>query len=131
METKLTEEGEVVKATQDIYTLRDDFLENPNSFIKEEEEEVEDEDEEAVAYPSLDDFAYRGEFQSNVFENTPKTSFQGASAKTDTAHSKTASNSRTGDTVAIILIIFSAALLLCAASIGIYLVRKKNHKREK
>ena len=131
VETKLTEEGEVVKATQDIYTLWDDFLENPNSFIKEEEEEVEDEDDEAVAYPSLDDFAYRGEFQSNVFENTPKTTFKGASATTDTAQSKTASNSRTGDTVAIILIIFSAALLLCAASIGIYLVRKKKNTREK
>ena len=126
VETKLTEEGEVVKATQDIYTVWDDFLENPDAFIKEEEEDAQEEDEEEnTPYPSLDSFAYNGEFQSNVFENTPNTTYTSAQKSDGDSAGKTAENTHTGDTIALVLIIFSGAALICAASIGIYLIKKK------
>ena len=129
VETKLTEEGEVVKATQDIYTLWDDFLENPNSFIKQEDEEEEEEDEESARYPSLEDFAYRGEFESNVFDNTPNTTYTSALKSEKAQTVQRSDTTRTGDTVAVVLVVFSAAALICAASIGVYLIKKKKEGR--
>lgn len=132
VQTKLTEEGEVVKATQDIYTVMDDFLEDPNSFIEKDEETEEAEDEDvAEPYPDLDSFAYRGDFQSDVFENTPKTSFKGAFSKTDTTDKtakERASNTSTGDSVAIVLYIVAAALVGAAVSIAVYLIKHKKKK---
>ncbi|MBE6818535.1 MAG: hypothetical protein E7517_05190 [Ruminococcaceae bacterium] len=127
VQTKLTEEGEVVKATQDIFTVWDDFLENPEAFVEKEEDEAEeaDEEESAAAYPDLDDFAYTGNFQSNVFENTPKTTFKGALANDDAKASEKGANSRTGDTITVILYIAAAALLAAAVSIGVLLYRNK------
>ena len=127
VQTKLTEEGEVVKATQDIFNVWDDFLENPDSFIEKEEEEAEDFDEEEVGdYPSLEDFAYQGSFQSNVFENTPTTSFKGALAQdseNEQANRGTATD--TGDTIAYVLLIAAGAALIAALSITTYLFKNK------
>ena len=135
VQTKLTEEGEVVKATQDIYNVWDDFLENPDSFIKEENEEVEEEEEEASAYPNLEDFAYKGDFESNVFENTPKTTYSGYQRRTqqstDSAKQAQATQSDTGDAVAVVLYVCAAALAAAAVSIAIYLVKKNRGKGKK
>lgn len=126
VQTKLTEEGEVVKATQDIYDVRDAFLENPSSFIQKEDDE-EPADDDDYKYPSLDDFAYKGTFKSNVFENTPKTSYSKNTVNADNSskQSQKGSNSSTGDKLAIALIILSCAFVTAFAAILIYVLKNK------
>ena len=128
VETKLTEEGEVVKATQDIFNVWDDFLENPNAFIKQEDAEEADDDEESAPYPNLDDFAYQGSFQSTVFENTPSTAsvYSLKSAQTqEKPVNEAQKSSGTGDSVCIVLIIFAVAFAVAGSSILCYILIKK------
>ena len=130
VETKLTEEGEVVKATQDIFNVWDDFLENPDSFIKEEEAEDAEEDEDAP-YPKLSDFAYKGSFESAVFENTPFTVDSSVSTASATSERETiVSNSsktpaKTGDIAGVILIIFAISFFVAGSSILAYYIQFK------
>ena len=128
VQTKLTEEGEVVKATQDIFDLKDDFIENPDSFIEKEDEEEMIEDE--YKYPSLDDFAYKGTFSSDVFVNTPNTS---SAKRLNTSNSQNnsvnkAKNSSTGDNVYIVLIVSAIAFTLAFALLLFYFIKK--YKKE-
>lgn len=131
VETKLTEEGEVVKATQDIFNVWDDFLENPDSFIEKSDEDSEDYEEEIEEqpYPKLEDFEYKGTFTSTVFENTPNTSDSPANTAKKSDNSS-AHSSKTGDTVFVLLIVFSAALVIAAITIIVFLYKKKKEGRE-
>ena len=124
VQTKLTEEGEVVKATQDIFDLKDDFIENPESFIEKEDEEEMVEDE--YKYPSLDDFAYNGTFSSDVFENMPNTSSAKAVNTSDSQanSSNKAKSTSTGDNLFIVLIISAIAFSLAFAVLLVYFIKK-------
>ena len=132
VETKLTEEGDVVKATQDIFNVWDDFLENPDSFIKNEDEDEEADEEESAPYPDLDDFAYNGHFQSTVFENTPKTTYS-LKNRSDTStevYEHSSSNTKTGDNAVVFLMITFVAFAALASSIAVYLWKKRGKKNE-
>ena len=128
VQTKLTEEGEVVKATQDIFNVWDDFLENPDSFIPKEDDE--DEEDEDYSYPKLEDFAYNGSFESSVFDNIPvvtdSDSFSVNSKIISPANVKSAEkSSKTGDNLFVILLIFAALFTAAGCSRGIYLIKLK------
>ena len=131
VQTKLTEEGEVVKATQDIYDLKDAFIDDPNSFIEKDEEE--EEVEEEYKYPSLKDFAYNGNFDSSIFENTPKTS---TSVKTSAQVKKNTQlksvnkekTTATGDELFIIMIVAAIAFALAFTILLAYSIKK--YKKE-
>ena len=132
VQTKLTEEGEVVKATQDIYDLKDAFIQDPNSFIEKDDEEEEADDDD-YKYPSLDDFAYKGTFSSDVFENTPKTT---SSKSTLASKANSGDNSvnkekttSTGDNLFIILTVASIAFAVAFAVLSVYIIKK--YKRGK
>lgn len=122
VQTKLTEEGEVVKATQDIYDLKDAFIENPDSFIEKEDEEQTQEDE--YKYPSLEDFSYKGTFSSNVFTNVPDTSSQNLTSISKTQAQNKEKTTSTGDNLYIVLIILSVAFFVAFSLLAIYFIKK-------
>ena len=133
VQTKLTEEGEVVKATQDIYDLKDAFIQDPNSFIQKDDEEEEEANDDDYKYPSLDDFAYKGTFSSDVFENTPKTT-SSKNSVSNNANSKDKTvnkekNTSTGDNLFIILTVASIAFFVAFATLSVYIIKK--YKRGK
>lgn len=133
VQTKLTEEGEVVKATQDIYDLKDAFIQDPNSFIEKDEDEPEESDED-YKYPSLDDFAFKGTFSSDVFENTPVTSSSkiknvSSSANSPDINANKEKTTDTGDNLFTLLIVASVAFTLAFAALSVYVLKK--YKRGK
>ena len=131
VQTKLTEEGEVVKATQDLFNVWDDFLENPDSFIPKDEDEEDDEDDYDLAYPKLEDFAYNGSFESSVFENLPKVSaIKSSSNQTNSlsVNENSEKTGNTGDNLAVILIVFAVVFSAAGCSILIYIIRTKRVK---
>lgn len=132
VQTKLTEEGEVVKATQDLFNVWDDFLENPDSFIAKEESD-EEEDEDDYSYPNLEDFAYNGSFESSVFDNLPNASpikSGAAASQKDTSSSAKISEktTNTGDNFLVFLIVCAIFFTAAGSSILIYLIRTKKVK---
>lgn len=133
VQTKLTKEDEVVNATQDIYDVWDAFLSDPDSFIDDgSTDEAADENAETVTYPSIDDFAYKGNYKSSVFENTPVNSSSvnsNSSSGNQNTSSQTKSSAKTGDTL--IIVLGALSLVLAATGAIIITVGFKNKKSKK